>query len=125
MKRSLKNFTEERWNTILQRKNWANLNEDETQLSKQDTLDNKVRQFTKNIEEALDEIAPMKTFAIKSQYKFGLSQETKDLMKKRDQLRKNLSTASHSEKSIILTQYKKIRNVINNKIKWKTSNMQG
>ena len=53
-------------------------------------MDNKVKRFTKNIDEALDEVAPYKSFTIKSQYKFGLSLETKDLMYKRDQTRKKI-----------------------------------
>ena len=40
--------------------------------------------FNKNIEEALDEVAPVKTFIIRSQYKFGLSDDTKKLMHDRD-----------------------------------------
>ena len=39
--------------------------------------------FTLNIQETLDEVAPYKTFTVKSQYKFGLSEKTKDLMTKR------------------------------------------
>ena len=35
----------------------------------------------------LDVCAPFKTFKIKSHYKFGLSDETKDLMLKRDNTR--------------------------------------
>ena len=36
-----------------------------------------VETFTKYTNEALDEVAPYKTFKIKSQYKFGLSEDTK------------------------------------------------
>ena len=50
--------------------------------------------FNINIEEALDEIAPYKTFTIKSNYKFGISNNTKEMMKKRDKTRANISTHS-------------------------------
>ena len=43
--------------------------------------------FTENINLALDEVTPFKTFTVKSNYKFGLSNETKILMKRRDATR--------------------------------------
>ena len=45
--------------------------------------------FTENINLGLDEVAPYKTFTIKSNYKFGLSTETNLLMKQRDETRAN------------------------------------
>ena len=85
-------------------------------------LDKKVRQFTETIEESLDDIAPYRTFTIKSEYKFGLSSETKDLMAKRDQTRKKLSSADQNERLILLAKYKKLRNLINNRIRSETRN---
>ena len=46
-----------------------------------------VRIYTELNTEALDICAPYKSFTIKSHYKFGLSDETKDLMLKRDNVR--------------------------------------
>ena len=69
--------------------------------------------FTKNTNEALDEVAPFKTFKIKSQYKFGLSEETKKLIYKRDRTRSSISKATSSEKPLLIKQYKMLQNLIN------------
>ena len=53
-----------------------------------------VEKFSELVHESLDEIAPIKTFSIKSNYVFGLSNKTKDLMKKRDAARKTASKAN-------------------------------
>ena len=42
-----------------------------------------VEVFNRNIKNALDNAAPLKTFKIRSNYRFGLSENTKELMKKR------------------------------------------
>ena len=60
--------------------------------------------FTKNVNEALDDLAPYKTFTVRSQFKFGLTEETKELMSKRDNIKKNLCKASASEKPIMIKQ---------------------
>ena len=59
---------------------------------------------------------------IKSKYKFGLSEATKDLMKKRDSTRKKLSSAAQQEKKTLLEKYKKLRNQINQRIRKETRN---
>ena len=46
-----------------------------------------VNVFTSNITEALDEIAPVKTFTVKTHHKFGLSDATKKIMSERDNCR--------------------------------------
>ena len=79
-KRSLKNFTDEAWNVSLENKNWSDLENCKT-------VDEMVDIFTENINLALDEVTPFKTFTVKSNYKFGLSNETKILMKRRDATR--------------------------------------
>ena len=80
----MRNFNESKWNEILAKKVWHVENET------QDSVENMAVSFNKNIEDALDEIAPYKSFIIKSHYKFGISKSTKDLMKKRDQTRENI-----------------------------------
>ena len=87
-KRSYKNFTEEKWNKILYKKNLEIQPGKEVTTSK---LDNLVQVFITNIEEALNEIAPYKTFSVKSKYRFGLSEDTKTLMATRYKLRKSIS----------------------------------
>ena len=74
-KRSFKNFTTERWNESLKNQNWDPV------INEQD-LDVKVSMFTEIINKALDDVAPLKTFIVKSHYKFGISEEIKLIMKK-------------------------------------------
>ena len=71
-KRSLKNFTKEAWNNCLSKKDWS-------KIECCSDVDRMVEIFSQNIEEALDEVAPIKTFTIRSQYRFGLSENTKEL----------------------------------------------
>ena len=80
-------------------------------------MDSMVDTFTKYTNEALDEVAPFKTFKIKSQYKFGLSEDTKKLICKRDKTRSAISKAESSEKPILIKKYKKLRNLINSNIR--------
>ena len=53
--------------------------------------------FNSAVQESLDEIAPVRTFKVRSHHKFGLSDQTKALMKVRDQTRANI----HNVHSII------------------------
>ena len=69
-KRSFKNFTTEAWNESLARKDWS-------KIQSLNSVDDIVEVFQKNIEEALNDVAPVKTFIIRSNYRFGLSDETK------------------------------------------------
>ena len=71
---------------------------------------------------ALDVCAPLKTFTIKSHFKFGLSEHTKELMKKRDDARLNMSKASLNNHDTLQKQYRKLRNLVNNKIRQETIN---
>ena len=83
-KRCLKKFNVLNWNDCLSRRDWI-------LIEKCVDLDEKVKIFTENINTALDEIAPFKTFKIRSSYKFGLSDKTKELMKLRDLVRNKIS----------------------------------
>ena len=76
-KRSLKKFNNEDWNNVLQSKDWSSFHNT-------DDVDTAVSIYTSIVESALYELAPLKTFKIKSRYKFGLSDKTKKLMKERD-----------------------------------------
>ena len=58
--------------------------------------------FTTNITKALDEVAPFKKLIIKSTYKFGLSEATKELMKSRDLTRNRIKHSSVKEKQVLL-----------------------
>ena len=61
---------------------------------------------TGNTNLALDEVAPFRTFTIKSKYKFGITAETKLLMKQRDDTREKIKSASNNGKVILLAKYK-------------------
>ena len=82
-KRSMKNFSVASWNQCLANKDWSKI-DDCTDVNEMVSI------FTEKINETLDEVTPIKTFTIKSNYKFGLSENTKKLMQERDCTRKLL-----------------------------------
>ena len=94
----MRNFTEEKWNDCLSRKNWDKINDCSN-------VNEMVKIFSEYINEALDEVAPIKTFTIRSSYKFGISEKTKKLMKDRDSTRKKISQAKAQEKVILHKKY--------------------
>ena len=69
-------------------------------LEETEDLDELVGQFTELVQEALDEIAPIRTFIVESKYNYGLSNETKELMKKRDHARQTAKIAESNQKNI-------------------------
>ena len=77
-------------------------------------VDEAVRILSSKITNVLDRIAPMKTVQIRANYSPWLSQETKNLMSRRDNLHREASENKNSEK---WKEYKKLRNTINNKLK--------
>ena len=95
-KRSLKNFTKNNWSDGLAKKNWSIIKEE-------DDLDQMVDKFSALMEEALNEVAPIKSFKIRSHHRFGLSDQTKKLMNDRDLARANISNSNSTmQKSIML-----------------------
>ena len=83
-----------------------------------DDVEKAVEIFTKNITNILDIMAPMKTFQVRANYAPFLSKETRDLMKARDELHK---LASDTKNKDDWDRYKKIRNKINNRLKYEES----
>ena len=73
--------------------------------------------FTDLSNEALDEVAPFKEFIVRSKHRFGLSEETKLLMEKRNEARLTVRKVNGNQKVIWLQKYKKLRNQVNNKIR--------
>ena len=61
--------------------------------------------------------APIKTFKVRENHKFGISENTKKLIKERDHVRANLSKLEPREKAIQHIKYKKLRNRINSLVK--------
>ena len=109
-KRSFKNFTKEKWNASLAAQDWLDI-EDHTDV------DLMVRDFNAKIKDALDLVAPVRTFKIKSNHKFGLSDGTKEQMRKRDRTRESINRASPNEKVVLLQQYKKLRNKVTSMVR--------
>ena len=72
--------------------------------------------FNANIAKALDQVAPIKTFKIRSNHRFGLSDSTTELMRKRDKTRGSISKAKGQQKGVLLQQYKILRNQVTSKI---------
>ena len=76
-----------------------------------------VGDFNEKIKKALDLVVPVRTFKIRSNHKFGLSDETKEQMRKRDQTRESINKSSPKEKVVLLQQYKKLRNKVTSMIR--------
>ena len=74
-KRSFKNFTTAGWIASLARQDWS-------EVEHCDSVEAMVTEFQENVMAALDQIAPIKTFKVRSKHKFRLSESTKELMKK-------------------------------------------
>ena len=69
----MKNFTNEAWKESLAKQKWETINNEPD-------LDKKVDIFTQLITNSLDEVAPFGVITIRSNFKFGLTDDTKDLM---------------------------------------------
>ena len=80
---TLHSLTHKNWNDSLATKNWES-------LGQMENVNEMALAFSNLINDALDEIALLKTFTIKEFYKAGLSNEAKSLMKERDFARKNV-----------------------------------
>ena len=80
--------------------------------------------FPQMVNEALDEVAPVKTFTVKENYIKGLTDETKLLMSKRDKARSAL-TKTKGEKWIALKKYKSLRNRVTQQIRQDVKNANG
>ena len=62
------------------------------------------------IAQSLDKLAPVKTFKISSNYRQGLSDETKCLLIERDRMRKLAGKSTDPDRIIYYEQYRKLRN---------------
>ena len=89
-------------------------------------MDEAVDILTRKINSILDEMAPIKTFQTKSKYCPWLTEETKELIKQRNNAQKVLSENKIDEN---LEHYKNLRNrvtknVRNDKIKWRKNKLE-
>ena len=110
IKRKMKNFTNEGWNESLEKQNWSRINETKD-------LNKKVEIFNELVTLSLDDIAPFSTFTVRTNHKFGLSDEVKCLMEKRENARKMIKQVNNDQKAIWNAKYKKLRNAVNSKIR--------
>ena len=89
-------------------------------MEKCNNLEEKVECFNKLTKECLDEIAPVKSFTVRSNYKFGISEETKKLMADRDQTRMKIKKSENNQKALLMVKYKKLRNLVNSRLRKET-----
>ena len=80
IKRSMKNFNQANWNQCLINKSWESIGE-------LDSVNDMAVKFSQLVNDALDDIAPLKTFTSKANYKSELTEDTKKLMNERDKAR--------------------------------------
>ena len=77
-RRCTKSFTKESWCNNLNMKNWEDLGSTED-------IDEMAKIITTFVTESLDECAPVKIFKIRNQNKHGISENTRKLVKERDE----------------------------------------
>ena len=73
-KRCLNFFTKEKWKDGLINKEWEN-------LANTENLDEMTACLNKHITDALDECASMKTFKVREQHKFGITEKSAQFFK--------------------------------------------
>jgi hypothetical protein len=102
-KRSFKNFNPKAFCRDLARAPWE-------EIWYAGDVNSMVQMYSDFVNEALDIHAPLKEIRIKGNYKSGLTDDTKKLMRKRDAARKKFSRATGAEKGVLHEKYKKLRN---------------
>ena len=102
-KRSTKFYTKARWTKSLAKQEWEDLGLSED-------LDEMTTRLAQHVTTSLDECAPRRTFKVRNQYKHGITEKTKQLIRERDNARKQITGKSQSEKIVQQMVYKKLRN---------------
>jgi hypothetical protein len=108
-KRCMKNFTQQKWIECLAGKKWED-------LGRTEDVNEMAEDFNNKVKAALDVCAPWKNIKICQNYKSGISDKTKQLIRQRDDLRKSMHR-SPNEKKVLHEQYKKLRNRVTNQIR--------
>ena len=106
-KRSFKNFSPDDFKAAVQSLNFLDV-----YLCTE--VDTAVKLLSEKITTILDNMAPMRTVQIRTNYNPWLSQQTKDLMEERDSLHKKAAETQNVED---WNKFKKLRNTINNRLK--------
>ena len=91
-KRSMKDFTKTRWVDSLRNRDWL-------KIDATTDLHNKAIVFANEINSALDECAPYKSFKVRDNYRPGLSEAAKDIIRERDTTRRNITSAKARQAS--------------------------
>ena len=86
-------------------------------MENSDEVENMVSEFQEVLNLALDQIAPVKTFTVRSSHRFGFSEGTKELMSKRDNTRKSIRLAEGEEKAVLLQKYRVLRDKVTAQIR--------
>ena len=84
-------------------------------------MDEAVKLFTHKLLEILNDMAPMRQFQIRKKYNAWLSDETKEMITLRNSLHK---TAAESQLPEDWEIYKKVRNRLNNRLKFEEKQWQ-
>ena len=106
-KRSFKNFVPSDFIAAVQQVRWLD-------VYLCTDVDKAVKLLSNKITTILDQMAPMKTVQVRTNYNPWLSQQTKDLMIERDRLQKS---AAETENQDEWNKYKVLRNHINNRLR--------
>ena len=106
-KRNFKNFVPSNFIAAIQQLSWLD-------VYLCSDVDMAVKLLSDKITFILDEMAPMKTIQIRSNYNPWLSQQTKDMMEERDRMQK-LAVETKDQED--WKKYKMLRNKINNRLK--------
>ena len=113
-RRSYKNFNSGSFITAVQQLSWLDLYLCED-------VNTAVKILSEKLTFILDTMAPMKTIQVRKKYVPWLSKATLNLMKERDALQKN---AAESKNDDDWKKFKKLRNQINNRLKYEETNWQ-
>jgi hypothetical protein len=108
-KRCMKNFNTTNWNLCLATRDWES-------IGTMTEVDEMAKQFSILVNEALDDIAPLKKVTCKPGYVHGLSNYTKQLMAERDSARRQIKSTP-GDRWIALQKYKTLRNRVTKQIR--------
>ena len=102
-KRSMKDFTKTCWIDCLRNRDWS-------LVSNSSEVNEKAKEFTKLVNLALDECAPYRSYKVRENFKPGLTEAAKKLIRERDITRKKIPDAQDHEKPALKARYKQLRN---------------
>ena len=113
-KRSYKHFDSELFVQAVQQVSWLD-------VYMCTEVDKAVELFTEKLTVILDDMAPMKSIQIRTNYAPWLSRDTMELMKARDEVQK---LASETKSRDDWVKHKQLRNKVNNKLKYEEASWQ-